>query len=254
MFLTSSYIIGDMEFTMVHKSACKGRLEASLHDNQYTNPATQKLAEILEPKDVFAFMHNPETMTGQQIAKALADGTVLSKDHYAILLKYLNNSGREYKSAYTNSRYPLGTLILPTMAQNHTQIPFNNSTYSCYKSHEGQSHIQFYIPGGYGGAWETGYIETIWELPLEGVKHTFLLVRKHQPLSPAQNSKSPYYHHPCSLLNAKLVRDTPSDHIYILEPRHIITHLTVYKRPKGTYGINSSDMLAICWALNRGRR
>ncbi|KAJ3857072.1 hypothetical protein EV368DRAFT_61194 [Lentinula lateritia] len=167
--------LGDMEFIMVYKSACKGRLEASLHDNQYTNPATQKLAEILEPKDVFAFMHNPETMTGQQIAK-LADGTVLSKDHYAILLKYLNNSGREYKSAYTNSRYPLGTLILPTIAQNHTQIPFNNSTYSCYKSHEGQSHIQFYIPGGYGGAWETGYIETIWELPLEGVKHTFLLV------------------------------------------------------------------------------
>ncbi|KAJ3926363.1 MAG: hypothetical protein NXY57DRAFT_1051411 [Lentinula lateritia] len=43
--------LGDMEFTMIHKSACKGRLEASFHDNQYTNPATQKLAEILEPKD-----------------------------------------------------------------------------------------------------------------------------------------------------------------------------------------------------------
>ncbi|KAJ3924733.1 MAG: hypothetical protein NXY57DRAFT_1081683, partial [Lentinula lateritia] len=141
-------LLSDMELTMVQKSACKGRLEELLHDNQFTNPATQKLAKILEP--------------------------------------------REYKSAYTNSRYPSGTLILPTRAKCHSQIPFNNTTFSCTKSHEGQSHIQFYIPGGFGGTWETGYIEAIWELPLEGIKQCFLLVRKHQALSPAQNLKSPY--------------------------------------------------------------
>ncbi|KAJ3804073.1 hypothetical protein F5876DRAFT_27538, partial [Lentinula aff. lateritia] len=85
--------LGDMELTMVQKSACKGRLEGLLHDNQFTNPATQKLAKILEPRDVFAFMSTPETMTGSQIAKALSDGEPLSKTHYAILLKYMNNSG-----------------------------------------------------------------------------------------------------------------------------------------------------------------
>ncbi|KAJ3897072.1 hypothetical protein F5879DRAFT_928107, partial [Lentinula edodes] len=168
-------LLSDMELTMVQKSACKGRLEGLLHDNQFTNPATQKLAKILEPRDIFAFMSTPETMTGSQIAKALSDGEPLSKTHYAILLKYLNNSGREYKSAYTNSRYPSGTLILPTRAKCHSQIPFNNTTFSCTKSHEGQSHIQFYIPGGFGGTWETGYIEAIWELPLEGIKECFLL-------------------------------------------------------------------------------
>ncbi|KAJ4463534.1 hypothetical protein C8R41DRAFT_783756, partial [Lentinula lateritia] len=126
-------------------------------------------------------------------------------------------------------------------------------TFSCTKSHEGQSHIQFYVPGGFRGTWGTGYIEAIWELPLEGIKQCFLLVQKHQALSPAQNFKSPYHHFPCLLLKTKLVREAPSDHIYILEPQHIITHLSVYKQPKGTYGIQS-DMLAICWALNRGRR
>ncbi|KAE9393831.1 hypothetical protein BT96DRAFT_943640 [Gymnopus androsaceus JB14] len=41
--------------------------------------------------------------------------------------------------------------------------------------------------------------------------------------------------------------------IGIVEPQHIITHLTTYKRSAGTYGIQQ-EVLVICWAMNHGLR
>lgn len=41
--------------------------------------------------------------------------------------------------------------------------------------------------------------------------------------------------------------------LVVIEPAHIVTHLTTFHRPAGTYGIDK-DILVVCWALNRGRR
>ena len=53
----------------------------------------------------------------------------------------------------------------------------------------------------------------------------------------------------------KIVDAAPSDDnaLVIIEPTHIITHLTTFQRPEGTYSIQQKT-LVICWALNRGRR
>ena len=241
-----------MELTILRQTARRGRLNAFLHDNHAGNTATSQLASILEPDDT----HSPVSthiMSGLEIANAHATGTRLDQRHYGLLLEYLNSTGMEYHSAYENVPRVRGTLILPPVAHHPRQVSLDSRTYSIKESHVGNSHIQFYIPGAVKGAVDTGYIEAIRELPLEGARQTFLLVCRHQPLSPAQLRKTPYADQPGSNLQTKVVKVEDSNDIYIIEQRHIISHLTVYKNPPRTFGLTSETM-TICWGLNRRRR
>ncbi len=126
----------------------------------------------------------------------------------------------------------------------------DDHTFSCQKSHKGNSAIQFYSPSTQTE--DTGFIETIWTLPLEGTLRVFFVVRPHLPLSIDDEKKAPFIH-----LNSKystrIVDNKPSDQLLIIEMHHIITHLTTFQRPLGTYGIDK-ETLVICWALNRGRK
>lgn len=237
---------------MLRQTSRKGRLQAILHDNPAGDKTLQQLADILEPEDVFEFMAPPKQMNGAQLAEAYKTGTTLDIQHYQWLLQYLNNMGRVYISTEAVLQHPAGTAVLPTTARHLHQYKVQDRAYSCITSHEGNSHIQFHVP------WdmtlqETGYIEAIWELPLDRQWQSFFLVRQHRSLSPAQSLKVPYFAHPCSLLKTKVVNSQPSDTLYIVEAHHIICHVAVYKRPAGTYGLNCETM-AICWSLNRGRR
>jgi len=241
-----------MELTMLRQTARRGRLEALLHDNNFENTAASQLENILEPdnSDRSSSTHN---MSDVEVANAHASATRFDQKHYDLLLEYLNATGRQYHSAYKVVPQVLGTLILPPVTYHARQFKFDSQTYSVNESHEGNSHIQFYIPGAVGGATETGYIEAIWELPLENILQMFLLIRRHQPLSPAQLWKTPYAHEPCSNLQTKVVNMEESKDIFIIELQHIICHLTVYKNPPRTYGLNRETM-TICWGLNRRRR
>ncbi len=238
---------------MVSQSARKGQIKALLHDNEFKNPATQKLAKVLESDDVFDFLRTPPMLTGEEAAAARASGELLGLQHYNMLLDYLNGTGRDYRSAYANVRYPPGTLIMPIHVHQHSQSTVNKQTFSCKESHEGNSHIRYYVPGGNAAAKETGCIEAIWELPIDNIMQTFFLVRQHSQLPAGQRYKSPYNYFPCSVLQTSLVKEETSQYIHIIEARHIISHLTVYKWPRGTYDIPFPTM-AICWAMNRGRR
>jgi hypothetical protein len=243
-----------MELTMLRQTARRGRLEALLHDNKFESTAACQLAKILEPDNSDSSSWSTRTMSDLEIANAHASGTRLDQQHYGLLLEYLNATGKEYHSAYKSVPQVLGTLILPPVAHQPHHFKLDSRTYSVKESHEGNSHIQFYIPGTEGsGATETGYIETIWELPLESVLQIFLLVRKHQPLSLTQLRKTPYANEPCSNLQTKVVNVEESNDVFIIELRHIICHLAVYKNPPRTYGLNRETM-TICWGLNRRRR
>ncbi|KAF9016539.1 hypothetical protein BDZ89DRAFT_1216320 [Hymenopellis radicata] len=243
---------GDMELTMLRQSIRRGRLDALLGDRSFTDPVLEEMTLLLKPENVYAFKTPPQVLSEVEMAKLRKKGAIIEMGHYSFLLQYLRSMGNEYQSAYSTVPHPRGTAILPTTAEQPSQFKFQGKTYSKEISHEGNSHIQFYIPGTTNP--ETGVIEHIWELPLQGLLHTFLFVRQHKALPASLESKTPYYFAPCSLLMSKIVDAAPSSSIFILEPHHIITHLTVYKRPKGTYKGVARDTLAICWALNRGRR
>jgi len=241
-----------MELTILRQTARRGRLDARLHDNHTGNTATSRLASILEP-DNGRYPVPPHIMSDLEIANAHATATRLDQRHYGSLLEYINSMGMEYCSAYENIPQVQGTLILPPLAHHLRQVNLDSRTYSIKESHVGNSHIQFYIPGAVGGTIDTGYIEAIWELPLERARQIFLLVRRHQPLSSVQLRKTPYAYHPCSNLQTKIVKVEDSNDIYIIEQRHIICHLAVYKNLPRTFGLTIETM-TICWGLNRRRR
>ncbi|KAF8219816.1 hypothetical protein L208DRAFT_1337527, partial [Tricholoma matsutake] len=122
-------------------------------------------------------------------------------------------------------------------------------TFSCERSHKGNSAIQFYNP--LTQVHDTGFIQQIWRLPLEGTMHTFINVCPHQPLSEQQEGQAPYKYYPGFM--TCIVDAIPSNTNIIIEPAHIITHVVTFQRPVGTYNIGR-EVLVVCWAPNRGRR
>jgi hypothetical protein len=239
-----------MELTMLRQTARRGRLDAFLHSKPAGNTASQLATILVDDRHL---SQSTCVMSDVETADALAGGTRLDQRHYDLLLQYLNTTGMEYHSAYQITPHVRGTLILPPFALLPRQFSLDSRNYSIKESHAGNSHIQFYIPGAVGGAVDTGYIEAIWEIPLEGVRQIFLLVRRHQPLSPAQLQKTPYAHQPGSNLQTKTVKVDDSNEVCVIDQRHIICHLAVYKNPPRTFGLTSETM-TVCWGLNRRRR
>jgi len=59
----------------------------------------------------------------------------------------------------------------------------------------------------------------------------FLLVQVHQDLSDSDNNLGPFTTYPH--LASKLVDVQLSDKFFIIEPRHIIAHLSMFRHPNG---------------------
>lgn len=235
---------------MVRQESRRGRFIAKLHDNQTNNSFIRDFAKVLDPD---AFKETTRTFSDAEVAAAHKKAKIIPLSQYKMLLAYITATGEQYHSAYAPppQQYP----ILPPVAQ----LPFQYSaaddrrTYSVIGSHEANSHLEFYIPGSTTNAKATGFIETIWEMPLNNVDRYFFLIRAHRSLPDSQVARTPYHHFPCTLLRAHVVDAASSNMVYIIEPHHIIAHLTAYKRRKGTFNI-ARDTMVICWGLNRGRR
>ncbi len=240
--------LGDIELTLIQNTSRRGRLDALLHDGVFHNETLKDFANLLRPTTT----SGTQQMDQSQIGQALANGVRLNEAHYTQLLNYLNASGRQFISAYSAGPFSLSSLVLPPVARNCYQYKIEDRTYSCHQRHVGNSQIRFYIPGQ-NQMEDTGVIEAIWELTLDGALQTFLLIRKHQPLPAAELLGSPFSIEPCTYLKTKIVDIHLSETVLILEPRHIICHLSSYRRPAGTFGLNT-ESLVVCWALNRGRR
>lgn len=236
------YLIGNMDLTMLRQMSRRARVDALLHDHK----DTQELANILEP--VLSSTEIPVSLKPTDTAEFLKKATPLLDVDYNSLLQYLNATGRPYRH-FNNFPHPPQSLILPFRAQRPYQIHQGESTFSCQTSHKGNSSIQFYNP--HTQTHDTGAIETIWQLPLEALLQTFIVVRQHQPLPTHEEQKAPFIHYPG--FQSRAVDAALSNKLVIIEPTHIITHLTVLPRPIDTYGIDR-NFLVICWALNRGRR
>lgn len=208
---------------------------------------SKDLANILNPVDIYT-NGMPVPLTSIEVSKTLAKAPNLEDAEYASLLFYLHCTGRPYRS-FKDLPHPPNAQILPPRALSLLQLHRGEHTFSCANSHQGNSAICFHNP--LTNTPETGSIQKIWRLPLDGSMHTFMVVQAHKLLPPLEEERAPFSQHPRFM--ARIVDAKLSDNFIIIEPTHIITHLVTFKRPEGTYGIDRKSLI-VCWALNRGRR
>ena len=234
---------------MLRQLSRRGCVDAMIKDGLPGDDALSNgLAEILQEKEKPAdYAHSP--VSPAQVAAILKNAPILPPEQYIALLQYLQVTGRQYRD-YRQLPHPPNTLILPPRAEPPLQMHRGDRTFSCQKSHEGNSAIQFYNP--YSREYDTGFIEIIWRIPLEGAMETFLVVRPHRRLPFLSEAEAPFERYPGFLTKVVDAASLDDNALQIIEPTHIITHLTTFRRPEGTYSIPQKT-LVICWALNRGR-
>ncbi|KDR65037.1 hypothetical protein GALMADRAFT_82353, partial [Galerina marginata CBS 339.88] len=237
--------LNDLDLTMLRQISRRGRLEAKLHDG--ADKASKKLAPILDPPSLFdSKSHGDDNLRVNSLWMIKA--SALNDSEYDTLLSYLHQTGRPYRR-WDSLPHPDGSLVLRTTVARPRQTVWNNHTFSCQKSHKGNSAIYFFDPTTQSR--RTGFIEMIWELPLDNILRIFVVVRAHQILPPDIEAKAPFLHY--SGFQTRILYSQPSNELIIIEPIHIITHLTTLERPTGTYGINCPT-LVVCWALDRGQQ
>ncbi|KAJ6573743.1 hypothetical protein DFH09DRAFT_915643 [Mycena vulgaris] len=232
--------------------ARRGRLEAYFKDSQLQRESIDsisQLAQILQPQDLSDSKLLPPPLSPAEVATVLGNGKDLPQSDYEMILQYLGLIGQQWRSN-KDMPHPVGALILPPRAIERSKHTIDKRVYSTNKANDGGSGIQFKNPFN-NLVRTTGFITKIWQLPLEGHMQTFFTVEHHKPLSLSDQWKTPYHSMPrfgCTAVDA-----APSGQTCIIEARHILTQLTVYKRPAGTYNIKH-NFLIICISLNRGRR
>lgn len=253
-----SPLLDDMDYTMLRQMARLGRLLARQHDAHDEQDSVLKgLDNILDPEDK-SKTRRLATLDDAQLAQFLANKKhEMTTRRYDLILKYLASVG-EHKLNFWGSRNAAGvitlpdpehrSMILPPRARQRKKCYVDKRTYSCNSSHRGNSLIQFYEPGTdrKDNHTLTGVINTILQVPLDGFLRTFILIQKHRPVHIQSYSDHP------ELMTAGVYAE-PEPDLIVIEPKHIITHLSTWKR---TAEIHNTDepVLLVCWALNRGRR
>lgn len=236
-----------MPTTMMRQVCRRARVEAYLTEDQFTagSEHPKRLANILDPQPGH-YSKAAECLNSAETSAIVASGKDLSDVHYNLILQYLRSSGQPWRH-FEHIPHPPGSLVLPPRARQPYEFTLNSYSFSCHSSHPGNSGIQFKRPSD--SIIFTGFIQAIWQIPLQGHIQTFFAVEIHKSL-PA-SARIPFTSLPN--FNTTIVDAQPSSIVYIIEPRHILTHLTMYKRLRGTYGLDR-DVWTICWSLNRGRR
>lgn len=235
-----------MDFTMLRQICRRSRLNVVM-EGTTNNGQAQDLWKTLQ--DSPSSTHSGP-LHGSNVAAFLASGKEIDDPSYNAVLHYLISLGQPWHSYDEFPPHPDRAWVLPPRGKLPKQITFESRTYSCHQSHTGNSAIMFYNPQDTSITF-TGVIETICQVPLHNLIQTFLIVHLHEELPPDVANMSPYTNAPS--FASKLVMQSSSTFSMVIEPRHIITHLTMYPRPAGTFNIPYKTM-AICWALNRGRK
>lgn len=233
---------------MLRQMARLGMFLAFLHNAAASNPEMDILAKILEPANS---NQGPAIKQIDDAAQAtyLAHEPKLDPVIYDRILQYLNATGHRGQYHHHHSPFQEHAHVLPPLAKKYTEFHQDGGhTYSCSSSHRGNSFIQFY--DRQIGYYRTGVIKLIFEIPLQGFLRKFIFVSPHCELNSAG---TPYDQTMYPRLMSKIVEVEPLDAMLVIEPEHIITHLTTFKTDGNFYGINRT-VLIICWALNRGRK
>ncbi|KAJ7701625.1 hypothetical protein B0H14DRAFT_2416976 [Mycena olivaceomarginata] len=239
--IKTNHHLYDMDYTMLRQMARRCRLMAYLHNSEFTDPQLKAFADILDSK-------KPEELSGFDIALYLSKAPKMTPKEYKSILSYLNSSGETSLSwlSYPDPEYQ--AMVLPPNAKRLKNYHENGKTYSCHSSHHSNSLVQFCKPNT-DEAPMTGVITAILEIPLHGFLRKFIFVAPHRPID---IHNTPYEH--CPQMKATLVEVEPYKTLVVIEPKHIITHLSAWIRPSQTYPGISKRFMVVCWALGRGRK
>jgi hypothetical protein len=231
-----------MGFTMLQQACRTARLTAIIHNNQNDNQ--HPLQALMQD------------LTGTWLKESKKPRSKRLKEfkfasHYNSLVQYLQQSTGQPWCSYEGFAHPPNSLIVPYYAEHHKHLEFEGKRFSCQSSLVGNGSIQYYT----ANRQVTGRIDAIWKLDLHnnGELQTFLWIERHSPLHQHEVMRTPYAYRHALPLHCTVVSLEHSEIYDIIQPQHIITHLTMRRRPKGTYGIGR-DFLIVCWGLNRGKK
>ncbi|KAJ6580220.1 hypothetical protein B0H10DRAFT_1955241 [Mycena sp. CBHHK59/15] len=229
----------DMDYTMLRQMACRCRLMAYLHNSEFMDPQLKAFADILDVKDTTK-PKKPEVLNGFAIALYLSKAPKMTPKEYKSILSYLNSSSKTSLSwlSYPDPEYQ--AMVLPPNAKRLKNYHENGKTYSCHSSHHSNSLVQFRQPNT-DEAPMTGVIRAILEIPLHGFLRKFIFVAPHRPID---IHNAPYKHRP--RMKAALVEVEPYKTLVVVEPKHIITHLSTWIRPSQTYPGISKQFMVVC--------
>lgn len=231
---------------MIRQICRRGRLEALVRDaaRRTQNFYLRKLCNVLFPSP------DPGSLSSAEEGRVLAHGVELDEGDYDLILGHLNmwHTTWRHRDALP---HPPRSKILPHRASSRTSVVLKDRTFTTKSSHRGNSSVQFFTPYETPTQKQSGFIERIWSIPLDGTLRTFMIVRPHVSLEPDDAARSPYINLPD--MHTCLVATAIPDILRVIEPAHIICHVTLYRRPKGTFGLSTSAYVASA-ALDRGRR
>ncbi|KAL0562842.1 hypothetical protein V5O48_019236 [Marasmius crinis-equi] len=241
--------IYDLDLTMMYQMCALGRFEARLQDVESSGEDFTRLIDILSDQQQSSISHHGSKITDEEANKIYQNAEDL-EDHYDILLDYLQQQHPEQQWKHWQTAVGVGVSnVLPLIARVLKHFHHNGVTFSQYSNHRGNATIQFFSHDHQQKL--TGFIETIYQIAVNGVSYIYMFVRPHQALPPEDAQRSPFLTRP--RLNTTVVDALPPDYTIIIEPDHIITHAIAYQRPQGTFGIRR-DMLVINSSLDRRQR
>ncbi|KAJ6568317.1 hypothetical protein DFH09DRAFT_1033703 [Mycena vulgaris] len=244
-----------MDYTRLKQFTRLGRLLAKKHDRELLDGPLQELDNILDPIDPKT-VQTPAELDEGQLARFLAKKSrEIPLPIYNLILNYLAAAG-EHKLSFYGARNAAGainlpspdhrSMILPPRGRRRRKFTLDKRTYSVSTSHGPQSLIQFAEPGSNPRQTSTGVITAVFQIPLDNILRTFVVVHRHQPL-PNQF----YADHP-ELMTAVVDSRLEAAGI-VIEAHQVIVHLAAWERPAEIYDMNR-PVSAVCWGLNRGRR
>ncbi|KAF8156324.1 hypothetical protein K438DRAFT_1777567 [Mycena galopus ATCC 62051] len=225
----------DMDFTMLQQMTRLCRFLAFLEHNASSIPEMDVFADILQPEHATKGPTTQAISDSEQATYMKTKATALDTTTYNMILQYLNKTGHHGQYHSHLNYVHLYALVLPPLAKKCSEFHENGHTYSCNSSHEGNSFIQFYDQQIQGH--RTGVINNIFEIPLQGNLQKFILVSPHCDLNQSELKGTPYDPMLYPRFMSKIVEVELSEDIVVIEPKHIITHLTTYKTQGDIYGI-----------------
>ncbi|KAJ7714775.1 hypothetical protein B0H14DRAFT_3634444 [Mycena olivaceomarginata] len=247
----------EMDLTMLRQMCRRGRLLASISDTvQTTDPESLvgKAMRILSPRvPVSADSVNPTQLSPAQETAHNGSGVVLDGSTYELILRYWNQAHSPPYVRATDLTYDLldaGVGVFPTRAVPLTNFLHKTRLFSTFKNTMAVAPFLSVIPRRDGRAWDS--LNPYGRRPYRDRRGHSLSSGPTLALSLADAAKTPYPTHPrfaCVVGYTEPLQPQPQ---LIVEPRHIISHVAYYSRPKGTYGVQQAITI-FADSLHRGR-
>jgi len=225
---------------MLMQICWRGRLNGLIHDTVLSgNSLSTPLGNLM-----------PTAVPSSDHAKHISHGECIPSTMYNLVLTYMNtvHSGDPFRH-FKQIPHPVNACVLSPFAVRVNHLEHNKRNFSTHALHAGNRSIGY---RGMDGYLALGFIQSMWELCVDQVKRTLIIVLPHEHLSLHDQPCNPYLSYPglqCTLVYSRSLPDTQC---VVIEPAHIISHIAYYKRPPGTFAIKEAT-LVLMESLYRNR-